>query len=316
MNKLLLWSCLVALWLPGYAQAPLAELRTNEPGNVYQRSGTSLVSVLQRLEEKYQTQFSYDQELLQNKTVAAEGFNEQEDLETVLTRLLKPLQLTYERFDGKTYLIYAEAPKQLPTKVEKQSLESTGQLSRAPFRNGTAVRTPSLSDVEKTITGTVTDLTTSEGLPGVNIVVKGTTVGTVTDIDGNYRLTAPDDAQTLVFSSVGYTSEEIAIGNQTTVNLEMAPDIQSLSEIVVVGYGTQKKANLTGAVSTVSSEQIERAADYQCCHRPAGDHYRSVCEPELGATGQRRREHQHSGNRYAEQRRSIDTSRWYRSPAQ
>ena len=111
--------------------------------------------------------------------------------------------------------------------------------------------------MEKTITGTVTDLSTGEGLPGVNILVKGTTIGTITDVEGNYRLTAPDDAETLVFSSVGYTSEEVAIGTQTTINLQMNPDIQSLSEVVVVGYGTVKKSDITGSVASIESEEIK-----------------------------------------------------------
>ena len=110
---------------------------------------------------------------------------------------------------------------------------------------------------ERVITGQVTDLASGETLPGVNILVKGTTIGTVTDVDGNYRLTAPDQAETLVFSSVGYTAEEVAINNQSTINLAMAPDILSLSEVVVVGYGTQDKKELTGAIASVNSEAIK-----------------------------------------------------------
>ncbi|MGB3851487.1 MAG: TonB-dependent receptor [Tunicatimonas sp.] len=111
---------------------------------------------------------------------------------------------------------------------------------------------------ERTITGQVTDLSNGETLPGVNILVKGTNLGTVTDIEGNYRLTAPSDAETLVFSSVGYTSEEVAINNRSTINLDVSPDIQALQEIVVVGYGEQKKENLTGAVSTIDAQEINK----------------------------------------------------------
>ena len=104
-----------------------------------------------------------------------------------------------------------------------------------------------MHSIEKTVTGTVTD-ENDEGLPGVNILVKNTTVGTVTDVDGNYRLNASDDAETLVFSSVGYVSEEVNISGRSVINIQMTPDIQSLSEIVVVGYGTQEKSDLTGSV--------------------------------------------------------------------
>ena len=111
---------------------------------------------------------------------------------------------------------------------------------------------------EQTITGQVTDLSDNETLPGVNVLVKGTTVGTVTDIEGNYRLTAPADAETLVFSSVGYTGEEVAIGGRSTIDISLAPDVQSLSEVVVVGYGTQQKRDVVSAISTIDAEQIER----------------------------------------------------------
>ncbi len=111
---------------------------------------------------------------------------------------------------------------------------------------------------ERAITGQISDLSSGETLPGVNILVKGTSIGTVTDVDGNYRLTAPDDAETLVFSSVGFESEEVPINNRSTINLELSPDIQSLQEIVVVGYGEQKKENLTGAVSTIDAQEINK----------------------------------------------------------
>ncbi|MEQ9441429.1 MAG: TonB-dependent receptor [Cyclobacteriaceae bacterium] len=112
----------------------------------------------------------------------------------------------------------------------------------------------------QTISGQVTAIDTDETLPGVNIVVKGTTTGTVTDLDGNYRLTVPLDAATLVFSSVGYTQEEVAIENQSTINIALAPDIQNLSEVVVVGYGTQKKSDITGSVAVVESEEMKKYA--------------------------------------------------------
>jgi len=117
-----------------------------------------------------------------------------------------------------------------------------------------------VEDFAKNISGKVTD-ENDEGLPGVNVLVKNTTTGTVTDIDGNYRFSVPDDAQVLVFSSVGYETQEVGIGNQSVINISMVPDVQALSEIVVVGYGTQKKSDLTGAVSSVKSEDITRLSE-------------------------------------------------------
>lgn len=108
---------------------------------------------------------------------------------------------------------------------------------------------------ERSVSGTVTS--DEEGaLPGINILVKGTTQGTVTDIEGNYRISVPDNESVLVFSAVGYTTEEITVGNQSTINVLLLPDVQSLSEVVVVGYGTQDRARVTGAISSVSSKEI------------------------------------------------------------
>ena len=110
---------------------------------------------------------------------------------------------------------------------------------------------------EKTVSGTVT--AAEEGaLPGVNVLLKGTTTGTVTDLDGNYRLTVPEAGGTLVFSSIGYANQEVEIGNQSTIDITMAEDIKSLSEVVVIGYGTQEKRDATGAVASVKAEEFNQ----------------------------------------------------------
>jgi TonB-linked SusC/RagA family outer membrane protein len=107
-----------------------------------------------------------------------------------------------------------------------------------------------------TITGKVTDGNTGEPLPGVNLILAGTTTGTITDVDGNFSLNVPDENAQIVFSFVGYVSETIDLEGRTTLNVVLIPDILSLEEIVVIGYGAIKKADLTGAVASVSQEDI------------------------------------------------------------
>ena len=109
----------------------------------------------------------------------------------------------------------------------------------------------------KSVSGTVTSYDDEEPLPGVNVVEKGTTNGTVTNVDGEYTLTVREGA-VLVFSSVGFTSEEIPVGNRSTIDLTMMEDIQQLQELVVIGYGSVKKSDMTGAVASVSAEEIEK----------------------------------------------------------
>ena len=106
------------------------------------------------------------------------------------------------------------------------------------------------------IAGTVTDSKTGELMPGVNVLVQGTTVGTMTDVTGKYTIEAPNENSVLVFSFISYASQSITVGSQTTINVSLVEEISTLDEVVVVGYGTQKKVNLTGAVSSMNSEKF------------------------------------------------------------
>lgn len=96
------------------------------------------------------------------------------------------------------------------------------------------------------------------GVPGATVVVKGTTVGTATDANGNFTLNVPDGAGTLVITFIGYETQEVPINNRSTVNVTLVTDTRALEEVVVVGYGTQRKADLTGAVSVVDVESLTR----------------------------------------------------------
>lgn len=108
---------------------------------------------------------------------------------------------------------------------------------------------------QSTISGTVKDASTGESLLGVSIVVKGTTSGTVTDLDGNFTM-AVDASDTLQFSYVGYLQENVAVGSQTVINIDLSPDVETLEEIVVIGYGTMKKSDLTGAITSLDEDEI------------------------------------------------------------
>ncbi len=107
------------------------------------------------------------------------------------------------------------------------------------------------------VRGKITD-EKGESLPGVNILIKGTQQGTSSDESGNYSINVPNGDATLVFSFVGYRSREIQVGNQTEINISLEIDEKGLEEVVVVGFGAQKKVNLTGAVATINSEDLER----------------------------------------------------------
>ena len=107
-----------------------------------------------------------------------------------------------------------------------------------------------------TVNGTVTDSNNGDPIPGVNIMVKGTSTGVVTDFDGNYTIELNADG-TLQFSYVGYATQSIAVNGKQTINVSLVEQSEGLDEIVIVGYGTQKKGNLTGAISTIDAEVLE-----------------------------------------------------------
>jgi iron complex outermembrane receptor protein len=107
----------------------------------------------------------------------------------------------------------------------------------------------------RTVSGKVTSGDDGSAVPGVNILEKGTSNGTVTDADGNYRISVGDNA-TLVFSFVGFTTQELAVGTQTNVNVAMATDVQALQEVVVTGYGQVEARDVTGTIVSLKKENF------------------------------------------------------------
>jgi TonB-linked SusC/RagA family outer membrane protein len=109
---------------------------------------------------------------------------------------------------------------------------------------------------DQTISGKVTSAEDGSSVPGVNVVLKGTTTGTVTDLDGNYNITVPSDGTTLVFSFIGLQTQEVEIGSQSVINITMSVDTEQLEEIIVTAYGTSTRRAFTGSASVVDSEQL------------------------------------------------------------
>ncbi|MEZ4902275.1 MAG: carboxypeptidase-like regulatory domain-containing protein [Spirosomataceae bacterium] len=105
------------------------------------------------------------------------------------------------------------------------------------------------------LTGRVTDAADNNALPGVNVLIKGTNTGATTDSEGRFTLNAPTNGGTLVVSYIGYTTQEIAIGSRSNIEVALKADTKTLSEVVVTGYGSQAKKDITGAVATVDMQQ-------------------------------------------------------------
>lgn len=191
--------------------------------------------VLRKIEKQTDVRFVFSSKLIQsNRKISFSA--DAKPLAEVLSELLTPQGLVYQ-VKGKNIVV--------------KPGEKTGEAS-----NLTESVTLPASDAEITVKGKITDAQTSEGLPGVNVLVKGTQTGTSSDVNGNYSIQVPDGNATLVFSFVGYTSHEANIGSQTQINVSLKTDNKSLEEIVVVGYGTVKKSDVTGSVSSIKSQEI------------------------------------------------------------
>ncbi|MEN8156842.1 MAG: TonB-dependent receptor [Bacteroidota bacterium] len=111
---------------------------------------------------------------------------------------------------------------------------------------------------DRPVTGNITDSGDNTPLIGATIQVKGAAVGTVTDVNGNFSLDIPAGSEVVVFSYIGYLSKEVEIGDRIRFDVQLAEDVQELDEVVVIGYGTQKKSDLTGSVATVSGEELTK----------------------------------------------------------
>lgn len=110
----------------------------------------------------------------------------------------------------------------------------------------------------KTVKGTLIDATTKEALVGANVLIKGTTKGATADANGQYSINVSDDKAVLVFRFLGYDSQEIVVGGRSTIDVSLQSNASSLEQVVVVGYGTQKKTDVTGSVKSVSSEAFNK----------------------------------------------------------
>jgi TonB-linked SusC/RagA family outer membrane protein len=131
--------------------------------------------------------------------------------------------------------------------------------------------TPSTEIQQFKVIGTVIDDVTKEPLPGVNIQVEGTTLGTITDIDGKYTIELPNSNSSLVYSFVGYNTQKVQANAQNSViNVSLVPDVQSLEEVVVVGYGTQKSATLTGSVTELKGKEFIKSPQVNVSNSLAG----------------------------------------------
>ena len=189
------------------------------------------IQAFEAIESKTNYKFAYEKRMI-NRSVKINYKANNQSLADILTEISKVTNLKFRQVNNNI-------------DVKKITQNDKNRVERVEIMNQS-----------RTITGKVTSMEEEEGLPGVNVVEKGTSNGTVTNLYGEYSLDVSEGA-TLVFSSVGFTTEEVEVGNRSTVDVVMVQDLKQLQELVVVGYGTQKRADITGSIAKVTEKEIE-----------------------------------------------------------
>ncbi len=230
------------LQVPAQAQALTASTRLVPVANYTPKESNlkPLTTILSELESRYQVSFNYDSKLLSTKYANQEVVRaSQGSVEVVLASLLPEQKLRAEKINRNTYLI-------LPFTQQTSMMQDLIVVK--------AVKAAAV-----TVSGKVTD-ENGEGLPGVTVALQGTSIGATTDINGNFTIAVPDGQEngTLAISYIGYVTQQVPINNRSTINIQLAPDVKALEEVVVIGYQTVRKQDLTGAAAVINPEQANK----------------------------------------------------------
>lgn len=200
----------------------------------------TLKKALSELETATKVKFVYSRSHLKlNEKVSLDAGGRK--LGEILEEIFTPRDIQYSVQEGNDYIVLTQ---------HKQSGDAApAEESPANIGSGFAA-----------ITGTIRDASTQQPLPGVNVIIKGTTNGTTTDAHGEYSLSFSQENAILVFSFIGYVTQEVVVAGRTVIDILLTEDVQKLEEVVIVGYGEQKKINLTGAVEVVKGESLVNRA--------------------------------------------------------
>ncbi len=228
-----------------------------------------LIEALKDLSEKYEVFFSYNPKLLQDISVNF-SYDERTSFEGAIETLLSQTHLKYDRIGTKFCVIYEDSragrksAKRVQRKIKQlQNLEQKGKVSVQQHMENPSNRLRSvfssiaqMQEPQRVITGAVRD-EAGNPLLGVNIQVRGRSgVGTVTDMDGTYSIDA-DEGDVLVFSYIGFTTQEQTVDARENIDVTLLEDVTGLQEVVVVGYGTMRKSDLTGSLASVSAKDFD-----------------------------------------------------------
>lgn len=252
--------CLASGAIPNPVQSQLlADSKTISRQSDTRPQLKELADMLLILKDKYQVDLLFEEKILHKIMVPANSIRPSASFEANLEFLLESTGIRFRKVKKGTYVLLDEkinpAPIQkTPGGISGQPAE--GSTVKALELMGRKIREFSKTNADVPITGRVTD-EKGEVLPGVNITVKGTLRGISADASGNYSLMVPAGDVTLVFSFVGYVTQEVQLANRKTLDVILRPNNQNLDEVVVVAFGTQRKESIVGAISTISASDLK-----------------------------------------------------------
>ncbi|QIP17100.1 TonB-dependent receptor [Spirosoma aureum] len=249
---------------PGWSQSiALASHVQQKQSDDTRVSSRQLKDVLNDLKTQYGVNIMFELRTVEGISVLPETLSSKKTLEKNLESLLRPLGLHYKKVNSNSYLVLGEKKAKKVAFFDNQLPESSPNQEQHPLADAPAkTSATTVLAVIKTeiaadpITGTVKSQT-GETLPGINVVIKNTSKGTSTDANGKYSIDAPANA-ILVFSGIGFATQEVPVNGRSRLDISLAADNKQLDEVVVVGYGTQKRNSLTNAVSQIGAEEIAR----------------------------------------------------------
>jgi TonB-linked SusC/RagA family outer membrane protein len=246
----------IYLLLIGFTLARTFGANVNAQTLTLSEENVKIKRVLNKIEKASDYNFFYNTNIVdvsQKISLSIEDLN----IEDVLTIMFDKTDIDYNIIKQHIVLYPKDNPE---IGVELSAILNSTTLDSDSPKELQKLQNLAVNGVQqRQVSGTVTD-NSGMPLPGVSIVVKGSTVGTSTDFEGNYSINVDSDSSVLSFSYIGFTPQEIVVANQTTINVSMTEDASELDEVVVVGYGTQKKTNVTSAVVSVDSEELNQSS--------------------------------------------------------
>ncbi|MVM33013.1 SusC/RagA family TonB-linked outer membrane protein [Spirosoma sp. HMF4905] len=267
VSNVSLLSMLLVGFHPGWSQSVVLASNVQQKRTESNRAASrQLKEVLNDLKNQYGVNIMFELQTVDGLSVSPEVLNAKETLDKNLESLLRPLGLRYKKVNGNSYLIlgnrkakkiaFADGSISESTLNQEQSTQAEPTTKLPSGLVQEIAKTDAKVAVDQPITGTVKS-ESGESLPGINVVIKNTTKGTTTDANGKFTLEVPATA-ILVFSGIGFVTKEVPVNNRTRIDVSLATDNKQLDEVVVVGYGTQKRESLTNSVAQIGGEEIAR----------------------------------------------------------